>query len=120
METVNQETKDLSIQSLESTLNKLTNAYESMTAKGSNITLVKKRRDAIRIGLESLQDAWNKGDFFYDEEIILTSIDTLQGLLPSIEKQIAKAKEGSSHKTLNERRLIALKLAIESLENRHK
>lgn len=36
----------------------------------------------------------------------------------SIEKQIAKAGGGSPQKTVNERRLIALKLAVESLENR--
>ena len=37
-----------------------------------------------------------EGDFSYDEESILTSKGVLQSLLPSIEKQIAKAKEGSS------------------------
>ena len=112
MKTVSQEIQDLSIKSLESTFNKLSNAYKSMTEKGSNTTLVKKRRDAVKIGLESLKDVWSEGDFSYDEEIILTSKDVLQGVLPSIEKQIAKAKEGSSQKTLNERRLTALKLAI--------
>ncbi|MED1810807.1 hypothetical protein P4V15_19390 [Bacillus subtilis] len=48
----------------------------------------------------------------------MTSKEVLQDIIPSIEKQIAKAKEGSSQKTLNERRLTALNLAIESLENR--
>ncbi len=118
MKTVSQETQDLSLKSLESTFNKLSNAYKSMTEKGSNTTLVQKRRNAIKIGLESLKVAWNGGDFCYNSEIILTSKDTLQSVIPSIEQQIAKAKEGSSQKTLNERRLTALKLAIESLENR--
>jgi len=40
MKIVNQETKDFSIKSLESTYNKLSNAYKSMTEKGSNTTLV--------------------------------------------------------------------------------
>jgi hypothetical protein len=120
METVSQEIQDLSIKSLESTFNKLSNAYKSMTEKGSNTSLVKKRRNAVKIGLDSLKDAWSEGDFSYDEESILTSKGVLQSLLPSIEKQIAKAKEGSSQKTLNERRLTALKLAIQSLENRLK
>nr|WP_281235827.1 hypothetical protein [Bacillus paralicheniformis]MDI0241758.1 hypothetical protein [Bacillus paralicheniformis] len=48
----------------------------------------------------------------------MTSKEVLQVSFQSIEKQIAKAKEGSPQKTLNERRLTALKLAIESLENR--
>ena len=42
METVSQEIQDLSIKSLESTFNKLSNAYKSMTKKGSNTSLVKK------------------------------------------------------------------------------
>lgn len=120
MKTVSQKTQDLSIKSLESTFNKLSNAYKSMTEKGSNTTLVIKRRNAVKIGLESLKNAWNMGGFSCDEEVILTSKDILQGLIPSIEKQIAKAKEGSSQKTLNKHRLTALKLAIKSLENRLK
>ncbi|MBM7647506.1 hypothetical protein JOC78_000427 [Bacillus ectoiniformans] len=118
MNTVSQEIKDLSIKSLESTYNKLTNAYKSTIEKGSNTTLVKKRLNAVKIGLESLKGIWNGEDFVYSDEIILTSKEVLQGIIPSIEKQIAKAKEGSSQKTLNERRLTALKLAIESLDNR--
>ena len=118
MKTVSQEIQDLSIKSLESTFNKLSNAYKSMTEKGSNTTLVKKRQNAVKIGLESLKGTWNGEDFSYDEEIILTTKEVLQGVIPSVEKQIAKAKEGSSQKTLNEHRLTALKLAIQSLENR--
>lgn len=118
MKTVSQEIQDLSIKSLESTYNKLSNAYKSMSENASNTSLVIKRRNAVKIGLESLKDEWNKEGFSYDEENIMTSKDILQGLLPSIEKQIAKAKEGSSQKTLNERRITALKLAIESLEFR--
>ncbi|PID23216.1 hypothetical protein CSV61_01845 [Sporosarcina sp. P3] len=118
MKTVSQEVQELSINSLESTLTKLSNAYTSMTEKGSNTTLVKKRRDAIQVGLESLHDVWRDIDFFYNKEEILQSKKVLQSIVPSIEKQLAKAKDGSPQKTVNERRLIALKLAIESLENR--
>lgn len=117
MKTAGQEIQDLSIKSLESTFNKLSNAYKSMTENGSNTTLVKRRRNAVKIGLESLKGTWNGEEFSYDEEILLTSKKVLQSIIPSIEKQIAKAKEGSAQKTLNERRLTAFKLAIESLEN---
>lgn len=120
MRNISKEIQDLSIKSLESTLNKLSNAYNTMTEKGANTTIVKRRRNSIKIGLESLKDAWGRGDFLYDKENILASKDILQGIMPSIEKQIAKAKEGSSQETLNERRLAAIKLAIESLENRLK
>ncbi|MCG7343967.1 hypothetical protein MHZ92_07475 [Sporosarcina sp. ACRSL] len=118
MKTISQEIKEMSIESLESTLNKLSNSYNSMTEKGSNTTLVQKRRDAVKIGLDSLKATWNEEDFNYEEESIVVSKKVLQSVLPSIEKQIAKAKEGSPQKTINERRLTALKLSIESLENR--
>ncbi|MEK4283885.1 MULTISPECIES: hypothetical protein [Ureibacillus] len=118
MNTINKETKVLSIQSLESTLLKLTNALNSMKEKGSNTTLVEKRMNAVKVGLKSLKNDWNGEVFSYDEEIIYSAKEALLNIIPSIEKQIAKAKEGSSQKTLNERRLTAMKLAIQSLENR--
>ncbi|WP_233192022.1 hypothetical protein [Sporosarcina sp. P34] len=58
MKTVSQAVEELSIASLESTFAKLSNAYKCMTEKGSNTTRVEKRRDAIKVGLESLQDVW--------------------------------------------------------------
>ncbi len=67
MKTPSQEAQDLSIKSLESTFNKLSNAYKNMTEKGSNTTLVKKRRNAVKIGLESLKGTWGGEDFPYDE-----------------------------------------------------
>lgn len=118
MKPVSHEIQQMSIKSLDSTFNKLSNAYTSMTEKGSNTTLVKKRQSAVKIGLESLKSTWNGEGFSYDDKIILSSKEVLQGVIPSIEKQIAKAKEGSSQKTLNEHRLTALELAIESLEDR--
>lgn len=118
MKAINQEIQDQSIKSLESTCNKLATAYQRMTEKGVNTTLVKKRLNAVKMGLESLKNIWNGENFSSDEETILTSKKVLEGVMPSIEKQIAK--ESSSQKTLNERRLTALKLAIESLENRYR
>lgn len=118
MKAISQEIQDQSIKSLESTCKKLATAYQRMTEKGVNTTLVKKRLNAVKMGLESLKNIWNGENFSYDEEAILISKKILEDIMPSIEKQIAKAKEGSSQKTLNDRRLTALKLAIESLEKR--
>lgn len=118
VQTVSQDIQEMSITSLKSTLNKLSNAYETMVEKGSNTTLVTKRRDAVKVGLASLEGVWQGQEFSYDNEKILTSIEVLQSLIPSIEKQIMKAKKGSPQKTLNERRLTALKLAIQSLNDR--
>jgi len=41
MKTVSQEIQELSIQSLESTFHKLSNAFQSMTEKGANTIPVK-------------------------------------------------------------------------------
>ncbi|WP_214721394.1 hypothetical protein [Exiguobacterium sp. s192] len=116
MRTISKDIQELSIKSLESTFNKLSNAYKSTSEKGSNTTLIKKRLDAVKIGLESLNETWNGTNFRYENDDLLRSIDVLQGIIPSIEKQLIKENGGSSQKTLNERRLTALKLAIESLE----
>lgn len=118
MQSVSQGTQDLAIQSLESTFNKLSNAYTGMLEKGSNTTLVQKRKQAVEIGLKSLKNTWHAEDFSYNEEMVLASKETLQEILPSVETQLIKAKTGSSQKTLLERRFIALELAIESLDNR--
>lgn len=118
MKPVSEEIQVMSIKSLESTYDKLSNAYKSMVEKGSNTTLVEKRLNAVKVGLASLNDAWYGGAFNYDKEIILTSKSVLQDVMPSIEKQLVKAKEGSAQKTLIERRLTALELAIELLEAR--
>lgn len=118
MENIDQEVKEMSVKSLESTYRKLSNAYTSMTEKGSNTTLVEKRRNAIKVGLDSLENIWNDKEFLHNEEGIVKSKDILKGLMPSIEKQISKAEEGSPQKTVNERRLIALEFAVHSLDDR--
>lgn len=118
MKAVSQEIQDLSVESLASTLRKLSNACQSMAGNGSSTTLVQKRQNAVKIGLESLKGVWRGEDFHNDERTMLDAKEILQKVIPSIERQIAKAKEGSPQKTVNERRLIALKLAIESLEDR--
>lgn len=118
LQSFSQETPNLSIQALKSTLNKLSNAYTSMSEKSSNTTLVQKRRQAVEIGMKSLRNVWGAEDFSYNEEMILSSKETLQELLPSVKTQLSKAKTGSSQKTLLERRVTAIELAIESLDNR--
>ncbi|MDM5340555.1 hypothetical protein QUF84_25520 [Fictibacillus enclensis] len=118
MKTVSKENQTLSIKSLQSTLRKLENAYKSMTENGSNTTIVKKRRDAVKVGLDCLENAWHGTEFSYDEEAILAAKQILQNLLPSIQKQYEKAKEGSAQKTINGRRITAIELAIEALEDR--
>ncbi|MGD7049486.1 hypothetical protein [Rossellomorea marisflavi] len=110
--------QEASLNSLESTYRKLSNAYVSMEGEGVNTTLVKKRRDAIKVAIDTLRSDWYGTDFLYERDVIATSQLTLGDILPSIHKQLAKAKDGSPQLTLNVRRLTALNLAIESLKNR--
>ncbi|RXZ01481.1 hypothetical protein [Fictibacillus sp. S7] len=117
MKTVSKEIQTLSIKSLQSTLRKLENAYKSMTENNSNTTLVEKRRDAVKVGFDCLENAWHGTKFLYDEGTILSAKQILQDLLPSIQKQYEKAKEGSAQKTIIERRIRAIDLAIEALED---
>lgn len=118
MSSIDQVTRDLTIQSLESTIHKLSAAYKTMKDKGTHTGLVEKRRDAVKIGLESLKDDWKGNGFSYDEEAIAAAQTVLKSLIPSIEKQLAKAKKGSPQRTVNDRRLVALELAIASLGER--
>ncbi len=118
MESVSEEVQQLSIASLESTCRKLANAYQTALDKGASTTLIAKRLDAMRIGQDSLRNAWKGEPFTADGEKVMLSMNVLRGILPSIEAQITRAKDGSPQRTLNQRRLVAFQLAIASLEQR--
>ncbi len=118
MRPVSEEVQQLSITSLESTCHKLSNAYESAVHKGASTTLIEKRLKAMQMGLDSLRNVWEGKHFDADQERVMMSTNVLRGILPSIEGQLAKATKGSPQHTLNERRLLALQLAMESLEQR--
>lgn len=96
MPTVNEEIQEMTIKSLESIFNKLSAAYQTMSKKGANTTLVKKRRDAVEIGLESLKENWCDGDFTYEEDSFAAAQSILQSLIPSIEAQLVKVKESNA------------------------
>lgn len=118
MNNIDSELKKNSIKSLDSTLKKLEKAYIKMNDEGKNITVVRKRRNSIKIGLDSLQNDWEDHDFNYSKEDIVLAIEVLYSLKPSIQKQIDKVDGFSSQKTLNEKRLNAINLSIKSLEKR--
>lgn len=116
MKAVNPEHRTLLIKSMQSTLRKLENAYKNMVEKGSNTTLVEKRRNAVIIALDGLEHEWNGTEFSYEKESILEARKVLVDILPSVEKQYEKAKEGSPQKTVIERRIASMEAAIEALE----
>jgi len=115
MKAVSPEHQRLLIQSMQSTLKKLENAYNNMIGKGANPTLIKKRRDAVKIALDSLENAWQGAEFPYEMLDILEARTVLVGILPSVKQQFDNAKEGSPQKTLLERRIASIEAAIEAL-----
>lgn len=105
------------IKSLQSTISKLENALSQMTQKGANTTLVKKRLKAVCIGLAMLENVWNQRPHHYTQEDLAEARNVLTGLLPSIETIYDKSKASSPQRTLLERRIKALKLAIQIIDN---
>lgn len=116
MKAVSPERQTLLIKSMQSTLSKLEKTYKNMIEKGSNATLVKKRLDAVKIALDSLENAWYGTEFSYEKENILEARNVIIDILPSVEKQYDNAKEGSPQKTLLERRIASIEAAIEALD----
>ncbi|MCQ4088428.1 hypothetical protein [Saccharibacillus sp. JS10] len=116
MENVTDAEKLESIQSFHSTIRKLENAKAQMTEKGANITLVTKRLQALYVGLSVLELVWNKTPHSYNQEEITAARNVLAGLLPSVNSSYDKAKEGSPQKTLLQRRIKSLELAIQAID----
>ena len=117
MENVSNIDKLESIKSLQSTISKLENALSQMTQKGVNTTLVKKRLKAVCIGLAMLENVWNQSPHYYTKEDLSEAHNVLTGLFPSIEKIYVKSKIGSPQRTLLERRIKALELAIQAIDD---
>lgn len=117
MKAISPECQELLIKSMQSTLSKLENACKKMNENGSNTTLARQRRDAVKIALECLENAWHGTAFSYRAEEILEARNVLASILPSVEKQYDKVKAGSSpQKTLLERRITSIEAAIDALE----
>ncbi|MDK2979935.1 MAG: hypothetical protein PWQ55_282 [Chloroflexota bacterium] len=116
MEKVSEEVKQESIKALRSTIRKSETALSHMAQKGANTTLVTKRLNALQIGLAVLEHIWNHNPLPYPAEHFPEASQVLAGLLPSIETIHAKTMAGSPQRTLTDRRLKALQLAIEALD----
>ncbi len=106
-----------SIKSFQSTIRKTEKALTQMTEKGANTTLIKKRLNALHIGLALLENVWNQIPHPYTQEELAEARPILTGLLPSIEKIYTKSKVGSPQRTLLERRIKSLELAIQAIDN---
>ena len=118
MENVSNVDKLESIKSFQSTIGKLEKTLATMTQKGANTTLVKKRLKASYIGLALLENVWNQKPHHYTREDLAEARNVLTGLFPSIENSYAKLKAGrSSQRTLLDRRIKALELAVQAIDN---
>ncbi|MNI23710.1 hypothetical protein D3C73_773060 [compost metagenome] len=116
MEHVSNVDKQESIKSLQSTISKLENALSQMTHNGASTTLVRKRLKAIYIGLAMLENVWNQSPHHYTQEDLAEARNVITGLFPSIENSYAKSKTGSPQRTLLERRIKALELAVQAID----
>lgn len=117
MERVSSADKLESIKSMQSTIGKLENGLAQMSQKSANTTLVKKRLKASYIGLAMLENVWNQKPHDYTKEDLSEARNVLAGLFPSIENSYAKLKAGSPQRTLLERRIKALELAVQAIED---
>lgn len=106
-----------STKSLQSTISKLENALSQMTQNGANTTLVKKRLKAVYIGLATLEHVWNQRSHHYTQEDLAEARNVITGLFPSIENSYTKSKAGSPQRTLLERRIKALELAVQAIDD---
>lgn len=115
MENLSQLEKAEAIKSIQSTINKSENALVKMTNEGSNTSLIKKRLKAHYIGLAMLEYYWNQKNHDYSQDDIKEALETFTNLFPSLEKSYAKCKVNSSQRTLLNRRIRALKLAVQAI-----
>lgn len=117
MEMVSDVNKLESIKSMQSTIRKLENVLTTMTQKDANTTLINDRLKASYIGLAMLENAWNQKAHDYSQEDLAEASSILVGLFPSIENSFAKLKAGSPQRTLLERRIKALELAVQAIDD---
>ncbi|WJH30640.1 hypothetical protein N6H13_08420 [Paenibacillus sp. CC-CFT742] len=117
MENVSERIQLQSIQSIQTTIRKSENALTQMTQKGANTTLIEKRLKALRIGLSMLEHVWQHKPHPYTSEDLTEACSVLTGLMPNIENSLVKAKEGSPQRTLLIRRIQALKLAVQAMDD---
>lgn len=117
MENMSSENKMESIKSLQSTIKKSEKALARMVQKGANTTLIEKRLIALQIGLAVLENVWNQRPHHYTQDDLAKARNVLTGLFPSIENIYAKSKTGSPQRTLLERRIKALELAVQAIDD---
>jgi len=105
-----------SLESIRSTIRKTEKALAQMARKGTNTTLIEKRLKALTIGLHVLESIWNGQPHPYTREELVEARQVLVGLFPSIESLYAKFETSRPQRTLLERRLKALRWAVQAMD----
>lgn len=116
MEMASNEIKKESVQSFQSTIAKTEKALAQMMEKDANTTLIEKRLKAFHIGLAVLDYIWHQKPHNYTGGELKEARKVLAGLLPSIEKIYAKSIAGSPQRTLLQRRIASMELAIQAID----
>lgn len=116
MEDVPQTTRSESLAALRSAIVKTEKALAGMASNGASTVLVARRLQALRVGLAVLEDAWRGWPSPYSSEDLAEARGVLSGLLPSVEAICARSKPGTPQRTLLERRIRALNLALQAIE----
>jgi hypothetical protein len=117
MENISNVDKLESIKSFQSSISKSEKALAQMTQKGANTTLLNKRLKALYIGLAMLENVWNQKPHHYTQEDLAEARNVFTGLFPSMENIYVKSKAGSPQRTLLERRIKSLELAVQAIDD---
>lgn len=107
----------ISSSSINAKIRKSKKALAQMKEKGASTSLIEKRLQAFDIGLTALETLWHEKPNFYSKEEMAEARDVLAGVLPSIKSICTKAKPCSPQRTLLERRITSMELAIEAIDD---
>ena len=105
-------------ESIRSTIRKLETAEQTMTAKSAGTTLLRRRLDALLTALAALDGFPEDLAADYSSDRLKAAEAVLTGLIPSLERQLGKARPGSPQATLIRRRITALTRALEIIAER--
>lgn len=106
-----------SIESFQSSIRKSEKALTQMAQKGVHTSLIEKRLKALYIGLAVLEKLWNDQPYPYSQEELAETRNILMGLLPSMTSMYTQSKVGSPQRTLLEKRIKSVELAIGAIDD---
>lgn len=106
----------VSKKALQSAVGKSKRALAQMTQKGANTSLLVKRLKALSISLVVLENEGKHLSTLFSHSELSETRSILNNLLISIERSYEKSKSGSSQRTLLEKRIMAMKLVIQMID----